>query len=133
MYKVKLRGYLVGVLLYKNLGEVIQKTLAQQIEVLRQAGKPGEKPTQQTSFTPTESAQPDGKLRKPPRRKPPAPSPRRAWQMTMHQHVYELAAEGNTQYTTAEERFGIPYMEEAFYFVLVVALQPLPQSPSVAA
>ncbi len=29
--------------LLKNLGEVIQKTLAQQIDVLRQAGKPGEK------------------------------------------------------------------------------------------
>ena len=29
--------------LLKNLGEVIQKTLAHQIEVLRQAGKPGEK------------------------------------------------------------------------------------------
>ena len=26
----------------KNLGEVIQKTLAQQIDILRQAGKPGE-------------------------------------------------------------------------------------------
>ncbi len=83
--------------LLKNLGEVIQKTLAQQIEVFRQAGQQVKKTTQQTSFIPTESTQPDGRLRKPPRRRPPPPSPRRAWQTTMHQHVHELAAEGNTQ------------------------------------
>ncbi len=81
----------------KNLGEVIQKTLAQQIEVLRQAGQQVTKDFQQTSLTPTESLQSGGKLRKPPRRKPPPPSPRRAWQMAMHQHVHELAAEGKTQ------------------------------------
>ena len=81
----------------KNLGEVIQKTLAQQIDVLRQAGQQVKKNTQQTSFAPPESAQLDGKLRKPPRRKPPAPSPRRAWQMAMHQQVHKLAAEGKTQ------------------------------------
>jgi hypothetical protein len=50
------------------------------------------KTTQQISFAPPESAQPDG-----PRRKPPPPSPRRAWQMAMHQHVHELAAERKTQ------------------------------------
>ncbi len=83
--------------LLKNLGEVIQKTLAYQIDVLRQAGLQVKKNPQQTSLAPPESAHPDGPRRKPPRRKPPAPSPRRAWQMAMHQHVQELAAEGNTQ------------------------------------
>jgi transposase len=81
----------------KNLGEVIQKTLAQQIDVLRQAGQQVKKNTQQMSFAPTESAHPDGKLRKPPRRKPPPPSPRRAWQTAMHQQVHELATAGKTQ------------------------------------
>jgi transposase len=76
----------------KNLGEVIQKTLAQQVDVLRQAGEQVKQNTVQTSFVPPESAQPDSR-----RRKPPAPSPRRAWQMAMHQHVQELAAAGNTQ------------------------------------
>jgi transposase len=76
---------------------VIQKTLAQQIDVLRQAGDQVKKTYQQTSLAPPASAQPDGMLRKPPRRKPPAPSPRRAWQMTMHQQVHELATEGKTQ------------------------------------
>src|SRR5712691_10714484 len=83
--------------LLKNLGAVIQKTLAYQIDVLRQAGLQVKKNTQQTSLAPIESAHPDGPRRKPPRRKPPEPSPRRAWQMAMHQHVHELAAEGNTQ------------------------------------
>ncbi|MFL5666960.1 MAG: ISL3 family transposase [Ktedonobacteraceae bacterium] len=64
----------------KNLGEVIQKTLAQQIDVLRQAGQQVKKDSQQTSLTPTESVQSGGQ-----RRKPPPPSPRRAWQMAMHQ------------------------------------------------
>jgi len=81
----------------KNLGEVIQKTLAQQIDVLRQAGQQLKKDTQQPSCAPPESAHSDRKLRKPPRRKPPAPSPRRAWQAAMHQHVHELAAAGKTQ------------------------------------
>src|SRR6266571_4989671 len=76
----------------KNLGEVIQKTLAQQIDVLRQAGERVKQNTQQTCLAPTGSAQVDGRRRKPPRRKPPAPSPRRAWQMAMHQQVHELAA-----------------------------------------
>lgn len=81
----------------KNLGEAIQKTLAQQIDVLRQAGQQVNKHAQQTSSAPTEPAQPDGKLRKPPRRKLPFPSPRRAWQMAMHQRVHELAQAGKTQ------------------------------------
>jgi transposase len=60
--------------LLKNLGEVIQKTLAQQIDVLRQAGQQVKKTTQQTPFAPTESTQPPRKLRKPPRRQPSPPA-----------------------------------------------------------
>src|SRR6266705_5194806 len=83
--------------LLKNLGEVIQKTLAQQIDVIRQAGEQMTKNIRQTSLTPPASAPPDDRRRKPPRRKPPPPSPRRAWQMAMHQQVHELAAAGKTQ------------------------------------
>ena len=70
--------------LLKNLGEVIQKTLAQQIDVIRQAGEQMTKNIRQTSLTPPASAPPDDRRRKPPRRKPPPPSPRRAWQTAMH-------------------------------------------------
>ncbi len=83
--------------LLKNLGEVIQKTLAQQIDVIRQAGEQMTKNIRQTSLTPPASAPPDDRRRKPPRRKPPPPSPRRAWQTAMHQQVHELAAAGKTQ------------------------------------
>jgi len=82
--------------LLKNLGDVIQKTLAQQIDVLRQAGLEVQQHSQQSLLAPPASAQPHGR-RKPPRRKPPAPRPRLAWQMAMHQQVHELAAEGKTQ------------------------------------
>jgi transposase len=81
----------------KNLGEVIQKTLAQQIDVLRQAGQQVKKDAQQASSAPSESVQPDGRRRKPPRRKSPPLGPRRAWQMAMHQQVHELAKAGKTQ------------------------------------
>lgn len=83
--------------LLKNLGEVIQKMLAQQIDLLRQAGEQVKKNTQQTPLTPPVPTHSDGQRRKPPRRKPPAPSPRQAWQMAMYQQVHELAAEGKTQ------------------------------------
>ncbi|MFL5706154.1 MAG: ISL3 family transposase, partial [Ktedonobacteraceae bacterium] len=83
--------------LLKNLGEVIQKTLAQQVDVLRQAGEQVKQNPRQMSLAPPASTQPEDRRRKPPRRKPSAPSPRRAWQMAMHQQVHELAAEGKTQ------------------------------------
>lgn len=89
--------HLVGSPSHKNLGEVIQKTLAQQIDVIRQAGEQTKKNIQQTSLTSPASAQADDRRRKPPRRKPPPPSPRRAWQTAMHQQVHELAAAGKTQ------------------------------------
>jgi transposase len=65
--------------LLKNLGEVLQKTLAGQIEVLRQAGQEVKQSSQQTPSPPAGSLQARSKLRKPPRRKPAALSPRRAW------------------------------------------------------
>jgi transposase len=83
--------------LLKNLGEVIQKTLAQQIDLIHQAGEQVKKTIQQTSLASPASAHPDGKLRKPKLCKPSAPRPRLAWQMAMHQQVHELAAEGKTQ------------------------------------
>jgi transposase len=81
----------------KNLGEVIQKTVAQQVDVLRQASEQVQQNTRQMSLAPPACTQPESRRRKPARRKPPAISPRRAWQMAMHQQVHELAAEGKTQ------------------------------------
>jgi transposase len=83
--------------LLKNLGEVIQKTLAQQIDLIRQAGEQVKQNSQQRLLTPPAPAQAAGRQRKPPRRKLSAPSPRRAWQVMMHQQVHELATEGKTQ------------------------------------
>jgi transposase len=77
--------------LLKNLGEVIQKMLAQQIDLIRQAGELVKQNSQQRLLTPPPSVQPDSRRRKPPRRKHPAPSPRRAWQEAMHRQVHELA------------------------------------------
>jgi transposase len=70
--------------LLKNLGEVMQKTLAPQIDLIRQADEQVKQNSQQRLLTPPVSTQPTGRRRKPPRRKPPAPSPRRAWQAAMH-------------------------------------------------
>jgi transposase len=64
--------------LLKNLGEVLQKTLAQQIDLIRQAGEQVKQNSQLRALT-----QPAEQQRRPPRRKPIAPSPQRAWQMAM--------------------------------------------------
>jgi transposase len=55
------------------------------------------KDSQQRSLTPPASVELESRRRKPPRRKPSPPSPRRAWQMAMHQQVHELATVGKTQ------------------------------------
>src|SRR5713101_3143601 len=94
--------------LLKNLGEVIQKTLAQQIDVIRQAGEQMKKNIRQTSLTPPAPAPPDDRRRKPPRRKPPPPSPRRAWQTAMHQQVHELAARGDNPGRNRQEPASAP-------------------------
>jgi transposase len=82
--------------LLKNLGDVLQKTLAGQIEVLRQAGQEVKQTSQQTPSLSAGSPQARSKLRKPPRRKPPALSPRRAWQVATYQQVHEQAADGQS-------------------------------------
>lgn len=88
--------------LVKNLGDVLQKILGQQVEVLRQASQQAQ--AQQTPSSSTEASQSSRrKLRKPPRRAPPEPSPRRAWQMMMHEQVHEIAATGKTQAEIADQ------------------------------
>lgn len=80
--------------LCKNLEEVLQKALARQIDVLRQAGQESQGENQDQPAAPASLARPRGRQRKPPRRKAPSPSPQRAWQLTMYQQVHELAASG---------------------------------------
>jgi transposase len=78
--------------LLKNWGEVMQKTLGQQTEFLRQAAQERKQETASPA-----SVQTTDKHRKAPRRTPPPPSPRYAWQSDMHRQVHALAAEGKTQ------------------------------------
>jgi transposase len=82
----------------ENVGEVLQRTAAQQVDVLSQADrevKPASPrpeaslPTQTTSVV---------KPRKPPRRKPATLSPQRAWQLSIFEQVHELAAQGYSPY-----------------------------------
>lgn len=76
--------------LLKNMGEVLQKTLGQQIDFLRQAEQQTKQETAKTDVQVRE------KHRKAPRRTPVPPSPRHAWQIEMHRQVHELAAIGKT-------------------------------------
>jgi len=82
--------------LCKNLEEVLQKALAQQIDVLRQAGQEVKEGCQEQPTAPARLAQTGAKHRKPPRRKAPSPSPQRAWQLTVYHQVQTLAAEGKS-------------------------------------
>jgi transposase len=83
--------------LLKNLGEVLQKVLSRQMEVLRQAGQEVQQMRQMApSVSACVSAEIPPKQRTLPPRKPPAPSPRRTWQMMMYQQVHEHAAQGET-------------------------------------
>jgi transposase len=77
--------------LCKNLTEVLQKALARQIDVLRQAGQEGSEEQGNGPSAPLRVTQ--GKQRKPPRRKAPSPSPQRAWQLSIYQQVHALAVE----------------------------------------
>jgi transposase len=84
--------------LLKNVGEVLQRTVAQQVDVLRQADqavKPAS-PRQDVNLPP-QTASAD-KPRKPPRRKLATPSPQRAWQLSMFEQVHALAAQGYSPY-----------------------------------
>jgi len=83
--------------LCKNLREVLQKALAQLMDVLQQAGEEVKEGSQDQPTAPARLAQTGIKQRKPPRRKAPSPSPQRAWQLTVYQQVHELAAEGKSR------------------------------------
>jgi transposase len=80
--------------LCKNLEEVLQKALARQIDVLRQADQKVKEGSQNQPTAPARLVQARGRQRKPPRRKAPSPSPQRAWQLSVYQQVHELAARG---------------------------------------
>lgn len=87
--------------LCKNLKEVLQKALARQIDVLRQAGLEANETKQNTPTIPAHLVR--GRQRKPPRRKAPSPSPQRAWQLSIYQQVHELAAEGKSRRAIADQ------------------------------
>lgn len=95
--------YLVGVLLYKNLREMLQKALARRIDVRQQAGEAIGEERQKSPTVPDRLAQAGTKRRKPPRRKTPVPRPQRAWQLTVYQQVHELAAQGKSRREIAAE------------------------------
>jgi transposase len=82
--------------LCKNLREVMQKALAQLMDVLQQAGEEVKEGSQEQPTAPARPAQAGMKHRKPPRRKAPSLTPQRAWQLSMYQQVHELAAEGKS-------------------------------------
>ncbi len=79
--------------LLKNLGEVLQKILAQRVDVLRQAAREAA-PAGTASESPAAGSPPPAaaRSRKPPRRTPKPPSKQRRWQLDMYQQVHELAA-----------------------------------------
>jgi transposase len=79
--------------LLKNLGEVLQKILAQRVDVLHQAA-PDTAPTSTASESLATRPPPPStaRSRKPPRRTPKPPSKQRQWQLAMYQQVHELAA-----------------------------------------
>src|SRR5712691_13415765 len=108
--------------LLKNLGEVLQQSLAQHLEVLQEAAHealptgPSSKPSGVAPQAPTTrremadcSEQASSQLaggvpptpvlrsRKPPRRKPATLSKQRRWQLEMYQQVHQLSAEGRSE------------------------------------
>ena len=88
--------------LLKNLGEVLQKSLAQQVDVLRQAARDTVSPgpsSQPTVLTPPPA--PAARPRKPPRRKPATLSKQRSWQLEGYQQVHELAGQDWSQQAIA--------------------------------
>ena len=120
--------YLVGVLCYKNVGEVLQKILAQHLDVLQEAARealpadPSQEPAavasqapstmnqttedpEQASSPSSVSAPPTPALhgRQPPRRKPAPLRKQRRWQLEMYQQVHRLSAEGRSQREISEQ------------------------------
>jgi transposase len=109
--------------LLKNLGDVLQKILAQQIAVLQQAAQeavsrePSQQaplvalppPTSRNDGTPEESAGPTQqalppavRARKPPRRVPAPPRKQRLWQLQMYAEVRRLSTQGWSQRAIAD-------------------------------
>jgi len=104
----------------KNMGEVLQKILAQHMDVLQQAAGEaaasetasqvlaGAQPLSQSASQAQEPGVPEenpssmvpaspplvARSRKPPQRKPAAPSKQRLWQLHMYEQVHRLSAEG---------------------------------------
>ena len=120
--------YLVGVLCYKNVGEVLQKILAQHLDVLQEAARealpadPSQEPAavasqappirsqttedpEQVSSPSSVSAPPTPALhgRQPPRRKPAPLRKQRRCQLEMYQQVHRLSAEGRSQRELSEQ------------------------------
>lgn len=87
--------------LVKNLGEVLQKALAQQIAVLRQAAT--ESAASPGGSAPPIPARTHSKPRKPPRRKEPTLRPQRVWQLSTFEQVRQLAASGWAQSAIAQQ------------------------------
>ncbi len=108
--------------LLKNLGEVLQKSLAQHLEVLQEAAHealptgPSNQPSGVALQAPTTRSEmadcseqassqlaggvpptPVLRSRKPPRRKPATLSKQRRWQLEMYQQVHQLSAEGRSE------------------------------------
>jgi hypothetical protein len=78
------------------VGEVLQKALARQIEVLRQAGQEIQE-SNQSPHAAEEATRKPTKVKGARRRRPQTLSPQRAWQLSMYQQVHEQAATGKTQ------------------------------------
>ena len=114
--------------LLKNLGEVLQKILAQHLDVLQQAARealpaePSKESSALAAQAPTSRSQtaaaplqassqssvealppPAPRSRKPPRRKAATVSKQRRWQLEMYQQVHRLAAEGRSQRGIAKQ------------------------------
>lgn len=80
--------------LLKNLGQVLQKILAQQVSLLRQAAREAvlaSAENQEVVLAPPPPS--PARSRKPPRRKPMTLSKQRKWQVEMYQQVHTLAAQ----------------------------------------
>jgi transposase len=84
--------------LLKNVGEVLQRAVAQYVDILGQADQEVKASLPKPHVPLPSEGKSAGKQRKPPRRKPATPSPQRAWQLNMFQHVQELAAQGYSPY-----------------------------------
>jgi transposase len=84
--------------LLKNVGEVLQRTVAQYVDILAQADQEVKTTWPRRNVAQPSEGKSEGKLRKPPRRKLATPRPKLAWQLNMFQQIHELAAQGYSPY-----------------------------------